>query len=234
MENVDLYFDAEATKLANEWLTKYREKIKELPDDRRETYRQISALSREPQDVDLARPVSCWEKTAVRENDGRETKVPTYSHHLLCDEQGVYPAVFNNWEKSVLKFEMARDGFTAWYRNPNRPTQDPLGIAYGDGDGSNILRPDFLFFAKGSKGHVVVDIVDPHSVDWADALVKLQGLARYVATHPDVYRRVEAVAEVGGRLRALDLTRADVRTVIENAADAKSLYEGALAVGYPK
>jgi hypothetical protein len=192
MQNLDVYFDAEASKLADEWLAKYREKFKRLPDDRQEAYRQITALSREPQDVDLARPVSCWEKTAAREKDGSETKVQTYKHHLLCDEQGAYPADPNDWEKAVLKAEMQRDGFRFWYKNPSRPTQDSLGIAYVDGGETRIVRPDFLFFAEEAKGRVMVDIVDPHSVDWADALAKLQGLARYSAVLRGASRRVQA------------------------------------------
>src|SRR3954447_5205920 len=33
-----------------------------------------------------------------------------------------------------------------------------------------------------------------------DALPKLQGVARYAETHPDAFRRIEAVAEVGDKL----------------------------------
>ena len=233
MQNLDVFFDAEATKLADEWLAKYRVKITQLPDDRQEIYRQIKALSREAQDIDLARPISRWEKTAVREKDGSETRVPTFRHHLVCDGTGAYPANPNKWEKAVLKTEMQRERFKFWYQNPGRPTQDSLGVAYEDGDETKILRPDFLFFAEGTKGDVVVDIVDPHSVDWADALAKLKGLARYTATHADVFRRVEAVAEVKGKLRVLDLTRADVRKAIEEAVGAGAVYEGELATNYP-
>lgn len=233
MQNLDVFIDAEATKLSEEWLRKYRAQIKELPDDRQEAYREIRALSREPQDVDLARPVSRWEATAAREKDGSETKLQAYENHVLCDGQGAYPAELNDWERAVLRAEMKRDGFRFWYRNPSRPTQDSLGVAYVDGGDTKILRPDFLFFAEDSKGRIVVDIVDPHSVDWADALAKLQGLARYAASHADVFRRVEAVAEVGGKLRVLDLTRAEVRTAIEEASGARTLYEGALARNYP-
>ncbi|MGI8619579.1 MAG: hypothetical protein ACR2L6_10920 [Gemmatimonadaceae bacterium] len=233
MQNLHVYFNTEATKLADEWLNKYRDKIKRLPDDRQEAYREIRALSREPQDVDLAQPVSRWEATVAREKDGSETKLPTYKNHLLCDERKVFPAELNKWEKTVLKAEIEREGFRFWYRNPSRPTQDSLGVAYADGEDTRILRPDFLFFAEDSKGKIVVDIVDPHNTAWADALDKLQGLARYAAAHADVFRRVEAVAEVNGRLRVLDLTRADVRKAIEEAREARALYEGGFAKDYP-
>ncbi|MBV6390492.1 DEAD/DEAH box helicase family protein [Nitrosomonas europaea] len=232
MENLPQFYDAEAKKLSDAWLAQYREQIKLLPDNRQEVYRQIRALSREPQDIDLVRPVSWMEATAAREKDGTETKLPTYAHHLLCDEDGVYPVELNHWEKAVLKKEAQRDGFKFWYRNPNRPTQDSLGIAYVDGDETKIVRPDFLFFAESPDGTVAVDIVDPHSIHLADALPKLQGLARYAETHAQIYRRIEAVAEVGGKLRVLDLTSADIRQAVIDGTSAQSLYEGVLAGDY--
>ncbi len=233
MQNLDVFIDTEATKLANQWLTTCREQIKQLPDDRQEAYREIRALSREPQDVDLAKPVSRWEATAAREKDNTENKIPTYKNHLLCDEREAFPAMLNEWEWAVLKNETRREGFRFWYRNPGRPTQDSLGVAYDDGDETKILRPDFLFFAEDSKDRIVVDIIDPHSIDWADALSKLRGLAHYAATHANVFRRVEAVAEVNGKLRVLDLTRADIRAAIKDAPRANAIYESALARNYP-
>lgn len=232
MQNLEVLIDAAATKLADEWLSKYHEDIKQLSHDRQDAYREITAMSREPQDVDLAQPVTRWEATALREKDGTETKLVTYKNHLLCDDRKTFPAELNKWEKAVVKSETARDGFKFWYRNPGRPTQDSLGVAYVDGEDTKILRPDFLFFAEDSKGRVAVDIVDPHSIGWADALAKLQGLARYAATHANVLRRVEAVAEVKGKLRVLDLMRVEVRKAVEDATDAAVLYAGGLARNY--
>jgi hypothetical protein len=79
---------------------------------------------------------------------------------------------------------------------------------------------------------MAVDLVDPHGLHLADALPKLQGLAVYAATHASAYRRIESVAEAGGKLRVLDLTRADVQQAIKKAENAKALYEGALAGDY--
>lgn len=182
--------------------------------------------------TDLARPVSWMEATAVRERDGRETQLPMHKSHLLCDENGLYPAELKAWESKVLEVEAKRDGFKFWYRNPGRPSQDSLGVAYVVGEEVQIVRPDFLFFSESADGSDVVDIVDPHGTHLADALPKLRGLARYAETHTGVYRRIEAVAEAGGRYRVLDLTRADVRKAVADASDAKSLYEAALARDY--
>ena len=79
---------------------------------------------------------------------------------------------------------------------------------------------------------MVADLVDPHGVHLADALPKLQGLAAYAETYASAYRRIESVAEAGGKLRVLDLTRADVRQAIKEAAGAKGLYEGVWAGDY--
>jgi hypothetical protein len=231
MENLQVLFDAEAKKLADKWFFDYRESIKQLPHDRQDAYRQIVALSTDPQDVDLARPMSRFEPTRAREKDGVEVDIPTYAQHLLCDNQYLYPAEIGNWEKAVLKAEQQRDGFKFWYRNPDRPSQDSLGIAYKCDDDTKIVRPDFIFLAE-VKGEIVADIIDPHGFHLADALPKLQGLAHYAETHSQIYRRIEAVAETNGKLRVLDLTRADVRQAVMEAKNAESLYMSALAGDY--
>jgi hypothetical protein len=232
MENLQNLFDAEAKKLSDLWLSEYKNKIKVLSDERQEAYRQITALSHEPQDVDLARPTSRMEATSVREKNGAEFTFPTYKKHLLCDENGLYPADLNDWEVAVLKTEMQRPDFRFWYRNPERPSQDSLGIAYDDGSTTKIMRPDFLFFVELPDGEIATDIVDPHGLQFADSLPKLQGFARYADAHAKDFRRIEAVAEVGGKLRVLDLTKADTRDAIATAADAITLYSGMVARDY--
>ncbi|MGH8460059.1 MAG: DEAD/DEAH box helicase [Stenotrophobium sp.] len=231
LENLPVVFDTEAAKLADAWLAEYKDRIKQLPDDRQEAYRQIVALSSEPQDVDLARPVSRFEPTAAREKDGTETKIPAYARHLLCDPQGQYPAELNDWERTVLKTETQREGFRFWYRNPNRPSQDSLGIGYLEGSEVKMMRPDFVFFAE-QGGRIVADIVDPHGTQFANALPMLQGLARYAQAHAETYRRIETVAEIGGKLRVLDMTRSEVRAAVATANSAGELYASAIAGDY--
>lgn len=232
LENVQLLFNSEAEKLSNAWLAKYHGQIRKLPDDRQEAYRQIAGLSAEPQDIDLVKPSEWMADTAVREKDGHEAKLPTFTHHMLCDAHGAFPAELDKWEIAVLKAEMQRDGFKCWYRNPNRPSQDSLGIAYKEDDQYKIMRPDFLFFAEDADGKIVADIVDPHGTHLSDALPKLHGLALYAESHGRDYRGIESVAESNGRLRMLDLKRADVRAAIADAKTATSLFAGALASDY--
>jgi len=66
--------------------------------------------------------------------------------------------MLNEWEQALLKQEMQREDFRFWYRNPNRPSQDSLGIAYGEGVDINIMHPDFLFFAQSPDGSIAVDM----------------------------------------------------------------------------
>jgi type III restriction enzyme len=226
---VQAYFNAEADKLAKIWLTNYAPLIKVLTDDRKESYRQIIEMSTEPQSVDLAKPESRYEATKARGND-KEIVFPTWKNHLLCDKDGKYPAELNDWERTVVETESKRAGFNFWYRNPQQPGQSSLGIAYVEDEQYKVVRPDFVFFAE--QDGEVVDLVDPHGLHLADALPKLQGLALYAATHAEAYRRIESVAEAGGKLRVLDLTRADVRKAIKEATSAKGLYEGTWAVDY--
>jgi type III restriction enzyme len=58
----------------------------------------------------------------------------------------------------------------------------PAGVIYEDGDEAKIVRPDFLFFGKLPDGSVFADIVDPHGIQFGDAIPKLKGLARYAET----------------------------------------------------
>lgn len=231
LENLQVQFDAEATRLADTWLAEYKDRIKQLPHDRQDAYRQIVALSTQPQDVDLAQPTSRFEATKVREENGSETDIPTYKRHMLCDEHGAYPAELNDWEKAVLRQETRRDGFRFWYRNPDRTSQDSLGIAWWLGGDAKIMRPDFIFLSE-HDGEIVADIIDPHGVHLADALPKLQGLAAYAVAHERTYRRIAAVAEVGGKLRVLDMTRAEVRAAVAAATHVNDLYAGALGNDY--
>lgn len=228
---VQSYFDAEADRLAKAWLTEYSPQIKALSDDRKESYRQIVEMSTEPQSVVLAKPESRYEATKAREND-KEITFPTWKNHLLADKDGKYPAELNEWERTVVEAESKRTGFRFWYRNPQQPGQSSLGIAYLEDEQFKVVRPDFIFFAE-HDGKVVVDLVDPHGLHLADALPKLQGLAAYANEHAYAYRRIEAVAEASGKLRVLDLTRADIQQAIKEASSANSLFEGMLAADYP-
>jgi type III restriction enzyme len=227
---IGAYFDAKADEVAKTFLQTYSTQIKAQSDDRKESYRQIIEMSTEPQSVDLAKPESRYEATKAIVK-GNTSNFPTWKNHLLCDKEGKYPAELNDWERTVVEVEAKRTGFQFWYRNPQQPGQSSLGVAYLEDDEYKIVRPDFVFFAE-QDGKLVADIVDPHGIHLADALPKLKGLAEYAKAHASSYRRIESVAQVGGKLRVLDLTRPEVQTAIKGATNATALYEGVLANDY--
>lgn len=224
--------DSEAEKLANGWLTKHKSAIKKLTDERQEAYRQIREMSAHPLDVDLARPNTWMVPTTAREPNGKEFDLPRFERHLLCDSDGLFPEHFNSWEGEVVLAELQREGTIAWYRNPDRASQDSLGATYEDGDEMKIVRPDFVFFSKQTDGNIVADIVDPHGIHLADALPKLKGLAKYAEANVGIYRRVDAIAKVGETFRVLNLAEQSVRAAIGAAVSAKSLYDSKIATYY--
>jgi hypothetical protein len=232
---VQAYFDGEADRLARAWMAQYGAQIKALNDDRKESYRQIVEMSTDPQDVELIKPEARFEPTKARDG-GTVLDLRTWKSHLLCDEDGDYPAELNAWETKVVETESGRKGFGFWYRNPQQPGQSSLGVAYMSDGQYRMVRPDFIFFAVLDNGAVVADLVDPHGTQFSDAVPKLRGLAHYTATHATTYRRIEAVAEVNGKLRVLDLTREDVRTAIDKLqggdVTAQNLFAGSVASDY--
>lgn len=225
--------DTEAEKLANEWLTTYKDGIKTLTDERQASYREIQQMSAHPLDMELTRPVDWRLPTTVREPNGTERNLPRFEKHLMCDSDGTFPVDFDSsWEEKVLVAELQRAGNVGWYRNPPRVAQESIGVTYEDGTEIKIMRPDFIFFSQIADGSVVADIVDPHGIQFADALPKLRGLARYAEDNPGVYRRIVSVAKVDEQYRMLDLQSAKVRAEIHKATSANALYKSNAAGNY--
>jgi hypothetical protein len=185
----------------------------------REDYPDLIPL----QDRQVMRELTTNEGTQ-READGSETALPRYQKHLLSDKNGAFPEDINEWEKDVLETELSRSDLVAWYRNPSRASQDSLGILYQDGGQNKSVRPDFVFFAKRADGSIVSDIVDPHGTQFADAIPKLKGLAKY--------RRIDAIAKVGDKYRVLDLKEESVRSAVESATSVTRLYGSGVAADY--
>ena len=61
---------------------------------------------------------------------------------------------------------------------------------------------------------------------------QLQNRWVYTETHVKAYRRIVSVAEIKGKLRALDLKSEDVRNAIGSAENAASLFASQLATDY--
>jgi hypothetical protein len=224
--------EAAAEKLSNHWLTQYRVPIKSLSDERQEVYRQIREMSADPLDVDLARPNTWLQMTTAHKPDGKQEPLPRFERHLLCDDDGLFPDDFNSWEAKVVSQELQREGTLGWYRNPDRGSQDSLGVTYEHEGEVRIVRPDFIFFARLPDGSVAADIIDPHGIQFGDALPKLKGLAKYAESNADIYRRIDIFAAVGGKFRVIDLTEESARAAVMLASSIKVLYESDAASDY--
>lgn len=225
--------EEEADDLARKWLSDTRVARKGLSDERQVEYDRIEGMSTHPERISLTVPKVGQADRKAREKDGTEHDLPTRSGHLTVDVGGMTPIDLNEWERKVLDTEMKQPGFKAWYRNPSRATKESLAIAYKDGMGEwKAMRPDFIFFGSQHDGQIVVDLVDPHGHHLSDALPKLRGLADFAEKYGSEFRRIESVAETGGELKVLDLTKHHVRQSVRDANDAKALYESGLAGKY--
>ena len=225
--------EAEADELARDWLTQTRVARKGLTDERQAEYDRLESMSTTPEPISLTTPKNSQADTKVRYPDGTEEDLPTREMHLLASADGTVPIALNEWERKVLDSEAAQPGFQGWYRNPERAAKESLAVAYKDEVGDwKALRPDFIFFGTNHDGSVAVDLVDPHGHHLSDALPKLRGLADFAERFANDFRRVESVAETGGVLRVLDLTKPRVREEIRVAQSAKALYESEVASDY--
>lgn len=225
--------EAEADALARDWLTQTRIARKGLRDERQAEYDGLESMSTTPEPTSLTTPKNGQTDTKVRHADGSEEDLPTREMHLLASADGTVPITLNEWERKVLDSEAAQPGFQGWYRNPERAVKESLAVAYKDEVGDwKSLRPDFIFFGTKHDGGVAVDLVDPHGHHLSDALPKLRGLADFAERFANDFRRIESVAETGGVLRVLDISKPRVREAIRDAQSAKALYESELASDY--
>ena len=185
--------------------------IRTLPDERRQRYRRLQKQARRPEPYTIELP-----ERIVGQANG-----PTWKKHFYVGSRGAYHAELNQWEIAVLKAALAEDGAIGWLRNPPRKDWS-LCVPYkGPGGDDRGLYPDFLVFRR-QNGHVVCDILDPHSHALADAWPKAVGLAEYATRHGDDFGRIKLIAKIGSALKELDLkdgeTRAAVRAVDSNAS----------------
>lgn len=143
--------------------------------------------------------------------------------HLYSDDTGNFYENFEktSWEPDVLAEELPKSEVVGWLRN--LPRKDwSLCIPYTEGETIKPVYPDFIVFRK-VKGKVVVDILDPHSSSFSDALPKAKGLAKFAEKHGGQFGRIELIHKVNGRLKRLDLQDEAVRTKVSKAVESSHL-----------
>lgn len=95
-------------------------------------------------------------------------------------------------------------------------------MPYEVGGEAQPLYPDFLI-VRETPGGLVVDLLDPHSIDLADAPAKAAGLARYAVKHAHEFGRIELIILDDDGMRRLDLTDEAVRDRVKGVATHEHL-----------
>ena len=176
-------------------------------------------MSTHPERISLTVPKAAQAETMVREKDGSESPLETRLMHLMA-AQG--PRLRGQAARLQGLVPQPRPGHQGVARH-----RLPRGFRVLEA-----VRPDFIFFGTDHTGQVVADLVDPHGHHLSDALPKLWGLAAFAEKFQGEFRRIESVAETGGTMRVLDLTKHHVRQAILDANSAKALYESGVASDY--
>ncbi len=143
-----------------------------------------------------------------------------YSDHLFVNDEGFAKIKLNDWEAGVLKEEQQREDYVCWLRNPPRKSW-ALCIPYEMNNEWKSAYPDFLIIRRDERLGYIVDVLEPHSPDFADNLGKAKGFAEYARQNPGV-GRIELIRmdrDVAGnkRFKRLDMSRSAIRDKVLKA-----------------
>jgi type III restriction enzyme len=212
VEKVRTMIESTATDWVREQLDRFRVQILNTVGATRDAYTRVQEQTTVPETVTVQLRQN--ERAATKDANGDD--LPRFHGHVFADAYGKFPVVLNDWERTVVEAELARDGFEAWYRNPGSATPASLRIAYqNDEDVWASLQPDFVVVSRRTDRTLGASIVDPHGDYLADARAKLQALAAFAERFGDRFVRIESVAKVeDGSLRVLDLGDPAVRAAV--------------------
>ena len=137
-----------------------------------------------------------------------------YSDHLFVNDEGFAKIKLNDWEAGVLKEEQQRRDYVCWLRNPPRKSW-ALCIPYEMNNEWKSAYPDFLIIRRDERLGYIVDVLEPHSSEFADNLGKAKGFAEYARQNTGV-GRIELIRmdrDVAGnkRFKRLDMSRSAIR-----------------------
>jgi len=188
--------------------------IEKLPSSRQEEYRRIYyRMQKEPAAEPLVPSI---------DYPGRKTGT-RLEKHLYTDDTGSFYENFeaSSWEKEILDDELKKSDVVGWLRN--LPRKDwSLCVPYLVGETIKPMYPDFIIF-RNVKGKIVVDILDPHSSGFSDAVFKAKGLALYAETDGQRFGRIQLINKINGRLRRIDMNNEKIRTRMSKLVDTSQL-----------
>jgi type III restriction enzyme len=203
-----------ATKLANEQLAKHKSATDQLPDEKRLEYRLLKLQGDKPVDEP-------WELPETIEGPKKGER---YKGHLYVKGDGSYTCTLNAWEKEVIGEVLKDKSVVGWLRNdPRKPWS--FSVAYYFEKEDRPMYPDFIVFRK-TNGSVACDIIEPHSLSWADSAAKAKGLADFAFEHGEEFGRILLIAKTGGSdLKRLPLHQAEVCNEVRGVKDNERLKE---------
>lgn len=208
MEKLSIY----AEKKFHELEDKYRKYIVKKDEQFREEYKRISRDSDTVSKSFLTLPETI---TVKKDADGT-----IYHNHLYADENGEASIKLNGWEEEVISEESQSSDFVCWLRNVPR-ARWALCVPYEKNKEIKSMYPDFLIIRKDPELKYVVDILEPHSPDFADNLAKAQGLADYAEKEPQIgkVQLIRKVKRAGGHsgLQRLDMSVGEIREKVKKA-----------------
>lgn len=143
-----------------------------------------------------------------------------YSDHLFVNDEGIAKIKLNDWEKGVLEEEQERTDYVSWLRNPPRKSW-ALCIPYKMNNEWKAAYPDFVIIRKDERLGYIVDVLEPHSPEFADNLGKAKGFAEYARQNPGVGRieliRMDKDPAGNKRFKRLDMSRSAIRDKVLKA-----------------
>jgi len=204
----------EAQKLSQKWLNDYQAEMDALPENRRQYYNEVWGLASSP----VVKPITYLQEIQVSRGN------QSFKNHLYVDERGLFPNNANEWESRMIEEDFQKA--SGWLRNPDRKEWS-ITVPYKVGEIDKGFYPDFLA-TRVVKDKIVVDLVDPHNPNLADAVPKAVGLARYADKHANQFGRIELVSIVRDRVRRLNLRNEEIRDEVRGlttSAQLERLYE---------
>ena len=192
--------ESKATELCESELAKFETRInKEVPEKQLVEYRAIRRQGAKPHPDRWTLP-----RSILGTKRGQR-----FDKHLYVNGGGAFRAELNTLERDVLAEEQARDDFVAFLRNADRKPWS-FSIDYEAGGESKAMYPDFLVFRR-QDGHIVVDIIEPHSLSHADSVGKVKGLAAFAEDCGSAFGRIEFADRVDGQIKRLNFQDPETR-----------------------
>lgn len=162
---------------------KYKWKIADLKEQRRNHYNDLRVAAAEPQTIPWILP----ESIAFR----RTPSAPIFERHLYVEQGDVFRADLGSWEKGVLTAELADSSVITWLRNVDRQRWS-LEIPYRAGGTIKPMFPDLLIVRATEHGPLF-DILEPHDPSRSDNVAKAVGLAEFAESHHLMFDRVQLI-----------------------------------------